>query len=214
MKIYDGFINTKEGRVSVRELLIRGLQFHGMESENARRAVSEREAATVREVLKDNNQTLQELYEMIVRNHDKYSKQDTPQGELAFVGLALAGEAGELANLIKKFLRNDDLHAGERDLENADCLAYALLSANMLKISIEELIDQVHIHFDDHAHEELYRNASIETQMRMKVYRTVGKVLEMAHVTGQGLEGLLADCKGKLESFEKKMNAKTTPSAS
>lgn len=66
--------------------------------------------------------------------------------ELMYDGLALAGEAGELANLVKKHFRKKYLTEGHSDpdalmkipFELADCLYYILRICKLLDIDLEE----------------------------------------------------------------------------
>jgi NTP pyrophosphatase (non-canonical NTP hydrolase) len=91
---------------------------------------------------------LQEFQRRFDEKHFKYSEL-TEDTKLLYLALALCGETGELANLVKKFQRKKHLHptADKIDEESfkrkaseemADILAYLLLLSNLLKIDLEK----------------------------------------------------------------------------
>ena len=86
--------------------------------------------------------TLEDLVEQCVSDSDEYF----PNVERTFwyLGLALAGEAGELANKLKKYYRTEDTDAQrEAHLEGArkelpDILIYLCLIADLLDVDLQE----------------------------------------------------------------------------
>jgi NTP pyrophosphatase (non-canonical NTP hydrolase) len=57
--------------------------------------------------------------------------------------LALAGEAGELANFVKKEWRDGFDHSISRKAEIADCFAYTLLNAHLSGMTVDQLLELV-----------------------------------------------------------------------
>lgn len=69
----------------------------------------------------------------------------TPTSQIVHFGLGLAGEAGEVANLIKKFNRGSIRLLELRDEiahEIADVIAYALDLAAVLDIDVDEALSE------------------------------------------------------------------------
>jgi len=88
-----------------------------------------------------------DVCDQAVRNHRKYSATSTVAGnhhDIRFLTLALCGEVGELANVIKKQWRGDSAAiSDEARLELADVLAYTLMLAHELDLSAEMLLHAV-----------------------------------------------------------------------
>ncbi len=87
--------------------------------------------------------TLQ-LEEKAAKIHQEYVRRAQEKGELKtedevvrFLALAICGEAGELANLIKKMWRGDGIKAGEIRDEIADIQIYLRHLATHLGIDID-----------------------------------------------------------------------------
>lgn len=79
-----------------------------------------------------------------VRNHRQYSASSKVAGnhhDIRFLTLALCGEAGELANVIKKQWRGDsEAISCDAEYELADVLAYTLMLAHELDLGAESLL--------------------------------------------------------------------------
>lgn len=64
--------------------------------------------------------------------------------DLRFLTLALCGESGELANMVKKHWRGDaapDPHSNDKLKEEvADCVAYLVLIASLLNIDVDSIL--------------------------------------------------------------------------
>lgn len=82
-----------------------------------------------------------------VRNHRNYSASSPTAGnfhDIRFLTLALCGEAGELANVIKKQWRGDTPAISmDARAELADVLAYTLMLAHELDLGAESLLSLV-----------------------------------------------------------------------
>lgn len=83
------------------------------------------------------------VWEQAQRNHLKYSATGSQEGDIRFFGLGLAGEAGEVANFIKKRWRDGDAHVDKIRAELADVLAYTMMLAHALGMTPAELISMV-----------------------------------------------------------------------
>ena len=64
--------------------------------------------------------------------------------DIRFCALALAGEAGEVANVVKKEWRDRKDLEGRRLEESADVLVYLLLLCNMSGWTFERLLEEAH----------------------------------------------------------------------
>ena len=65
-----------------------------------------------------------------------------PYGNLIVGGLGLAGESGEVADLIKKFIgQGHDLDRKKIAEELGDCLWYAALTAHSLGYSLDSIME-------------------------------------------------------------------------
>ncbi len=76
-------------------------------------------------------------------NHQKYSATGTQENDIRFLTLGLVGEAGELANFIKKRWRDGEGHDADIKLEVADVLAYLMMVAYQFGMFPHELIQTV-----------------------------------------------------------------------
>jgi NTP pyrophosphatase (non-canonical NTP hydrolase) len=79
-----------------------------------------------------------------------------PARDLEWTTLALCGEAGELANEVKKIARDDGVLTGERRgkcrSELADVVVYAAHVARLLDLSLAELLIRADANADAFAH--------------------------------------------------------------
>ena len=89
--------------------------------------------------------TLHSVWRQARNNHYSYSALGSHDEDLRFLTLGLVGEAGELANLVKKEWRDgpDDLRRIEMRLELADVMAYVMMVATALNMSPQDLLDAV-----------------------------------------------------------------------
>jgi NTP pyrophosphatase (non-canonical NTP hydrolase) len=87
--------------------------------------------------------TLDSVFEQAAFNHETYSAQPTPEDDLRFFALGLCGEAGELANFVKKRIRDGDGHDEDLRLECADVFAYTIMMARSLGMTAQDLLDTV-----------------------------------------------------------------------
>lgn len=77
------------------------------------------------------------------RNHAQYSATGSTEEDIRFFGLGLAGEAGEVANFIKKRWRDGDAHGEALRKECADVFAYNIMLADALGMSALDLLETV-----------------------------------------------------------------------
>jgi len=77
------------------------------------------------------------------RNHAQYSATGSTEEDIRFFGLGLAGEAGEVANFIKKRWRDGDAHLTDLRKECADVFAYNIMLADALGMSPLDLLETV-----------------------------------------------------------------------
>lgn len=97
------------------------------------------------------DESLGELFNRVwlrgVQNHFRFSASSPIAGnihDIRFLALALCGEAGELANIIKKQWRGDVLSlGGDAHDEVADVLAYVMMLAHQLGMDPESLLWRV-----------------------------------------------------------------------
>jgi NTP pyrophosphatase (non-canonical NTP hydrolase) len=87
--------------------------------------------------------TLESVFQQAIENHNTHSSTGSVVGDQRFAALALAGEAGELANFVKKEWRDGFDHSVSRRAEIADCFAYTLLNAHLAGMSLDELLELV-----------------------------------------------------------------------
>src|SRR5690606_7968098 len=76
-------------------------------------------------------------------NHARYSATGDTEQDIRFFALGLAGEAGEVANFVKKRWRDGDAHTDELRKECADVFAYNIMLADALGMSPADLIEMV-----------------------------------------------------------------------
>lgn len=77
------------------------------------------------------------------RNHAQYSATGSNEEDIRFFGLGLAGEAGEVANFIKKRWRDGDGHDVDLRKECADVFAYTIMLSEALEMGPMELLETV-----------------------------------------------------------------------
>lgn len=87
--------------------------------------------------------TIETVWQQAVENHCQYSDAGAKPENQRFAALALAGEAGELANFVKKEWRDGFDHSVARKAEIADCFAYVLLNAFVSGMTLDELLELV-----------------------------------------------------------------------
>lgn len=61
--------------------------------------------------------------------------------ELVYLALGLNGEAGEVAEHIKKYIRDGKLNVGELAYEISDCIWYIARLADAIGYSLEDIMD-------------------------------------------------------------------------
>lgn len=90
--------------------------------------------------------TLPAWYDEAKANHATYTKLAQKRGKLqdpedmtVFLALALAGEAGELANKVSKVVRGDNIPFQDIAHEMADVYVYLLHLANHLQMDLDEI---------------------------------------------------------------------------
>lgn len=86
---------------------------------------------------------LREVWNQARENHRNYSATGDTEQDIRFFGLGLAGEAGEVANFIKKRWRDGDGHDTDLRAECADVFAYNIMLADALGMSPADLIAEV-----------------------------------------------------------------------
>lgn len=88
---------------------------------------------------------IDEIFARCLENHMKYSHTGDREGDVRFIALALAGEAGELANYVKKRWRERDstLYETETWHEVADVTAYAMMLAAVLGKTPQDLVEVI-----------------------------------------------------------------------
>ena len=73
-------------------------------------------------------------------NHAKHSATGSLEDDIRFMALGLTGEAGELANFVKKRWRDGEGHDQAIRYEVADVCAYAFMLADLMGMSPADLI--------------------------------------------------------------------------
>lgn len=76
-------------------------------------------------------------------NHARYSATGSTEEDIRFFGLGLTGEAGEVANFIKKRWRDGVGHDEDLRRECADVFAYTIMLAQALDMSASDLVAMV-----------------------------------------------------------------------
>ena len=77
------------------------------------------------------------------QNHERYSYTGSDEDDLRFLTIGLVGEAGELANFVKKRWRDDADHVEDIRLEIADVCAYAFMLAQKIGMTPADLIGTI-----------------------------------------------------------------------
>lgn len=73
-------------------------------------------------------------------NHRRYSDTGDLENDIRFLTLGLTGEAGEVANFVKKRWRDGDGHDQDIRYEIADVCAYAFMLASTMGMEPADLI--------------------------------------------------------------------------
>lgn len=87
--------------------------------------------------------TLESVWAEGVANHEEHSDMGAKDENMRFLALALCGEAGELANFIKKEWRDSADYRQEIRLEIADVAAYTLMLAAEVGLKPQDLLDLI-----------------------------------------------------------------------
>lgn len=82
------------------------------------------------------------VWEQARDNHARYSATDSRETDIRFMALGLAGEAGEVANFVKKRWRDGVGHDDALRFEVADVFAYTIMLADLLGMDADELVDR------------------------------------------------------------------------
>lgn len=77
------------------------------------------------------------------RNHRAYSDTGNREDDIRFLALGLTGEAGELANFVKKRWRDGDGHDDAIRKEIADVCAYAFMLADTMGMGPQDLVSTI-----------------------------------------------------------------------
>ena len=88
-------------------------------------------------------QKLLDVWNRAQANHNQYSDTGSTEDDIRFFTLGLTGEAGEVANFVKKRWRDGDDHLDDLRKECADVFAYNIMLAASLGMSPERLLDTV-----------------------------------------------------------------------
>lgn len=83
------------------------------------------------------------VWEQARQNHEHYSATGSKEEDIRFFALGLTGEAGEVANFVKKRWRDGDGHDEDLRKECADVLAYTMMLAQSLGMTPADLIEMV-----------------------------------------------------------------------
>lgn len=84
---------------------------------------------------------LASVWQQARENHKRYSATGSHEDDIRFLTLGLTGEAGELANFVKKRWRDGDGHDEAIHKEIADVLAYAFMLADTFGLTPQRLIE-------------------------------------------------------------------------
>lgn len=87
--------------------------------------------------------SIQSVWDQARENHQLYSATSSRENDIRFLALGLTGEAGELANYVKKRWRDGDGHDEAIKFEIADVCAYAFMLADTLGVSAADLIETI-----------------------------------------------------------------------
>ena len=83
------------------------------------------------------------VWQQARQNHERYSATGSLEDDIRFLALGLVGEAGELANFIKKRWRDGEPHTDDIRKEAADVLAYTIMLADCMGLTPSDLIQIV-----------------------------------------------------------------------
>jgi NTP pyrophosphatase (non-canonical NTP hydrolase) len=86
---------------------------------------------------------ISDVWRQAQKNHERWSSTGSREGDIRFHALGLSGEAGEVANFVKKRWRDGDGHDDDLRKEVADVCAYAFMLADALGMTPQELIDTI-----------------------------------------------------------------------
>lgn len=84
-----------------------------------------------------------EVWQQARENHANYSATGDSEQDIRFFALGLAGEAGEVANFVKKRWRDGEGHDEDLRKECADVFAYNIMLADALGMSPTYLLEMV-----------------------------------------------------------------------
>lgn len=87
--------------------------------------------------------TLDSVWAQARDNHGRFSATESIEQDIRFFALGLVGEAGEVANFVKKRWRDGDLHEEDLRKEVADVFAYTMMLADALGMTPQDFIDMV-----------------------------------------------------------------------
>jgi len=134
-------LEAERQRADEAEVLANGLEVHWNAAQSElttlRARVAELEGAAKL------GEAFMSVWQQAQLNHQKYSATGTQENDIRFLTLGLVGEAGELANFIKKRWRDGEGHDADIKLEVADVLAYLMMVAYQFGMFPHELIQTV-----------------------------------------------------------------------
>lgn len=87
--------------------------------------------------------SLTDVWQQARENHERYSATDSRESDIRFFALGLAGEAGEVANFVKKRWRDGQGHDDDLRKECADVFAYTIMLADALGMTSGDLLATV-----------------------------------------------------------------------
>ncbi len=87
--------------------------------------------------------SLESVWAQAIENHERYSYTGGQEGDIRFLAMGLCGEAGELANFVKKRWRDGDGHNEAICYEIADVCAYAFMLAHTMGMTPEDLVETI-----------------------------------------------------------------------
>lgn len=85
-------------------------------------------------------EAMRSVWDQAQENHGQWSNMGDLESDIRFLSLGLTGEAGELANFVKKRWRDGDDHTDDIRKEIADVCAYAFMLASTMGMSPRELL--------------------------------------------------------------------------